>query len=78
MSAEHPFDWLTVNKTRRVDRHPLEGRIWWCTWSEIANALEMAPATREQLWILGMEESKNPGGDRSDVYRLLHEAQIKL
>lgn len=81
MSAEHPFEWMTVNRTKpRVDRHPLEGHVWFCTYTEIANALEAVPATWDQIGRIGAEEEKNPteGGDRSSVYRLLHEAQSRL
>lgn len=58
--------------------HPLEGKMWALFEGQIADQLMWNPPTKHQAMILGLEELRRPDGDRSIVYRLLHEATKHL
>lgn len=80
MSA-HPFEWLSLYSARpQYVGHPLEGKMWALFEGQIADQLMWHPPTKHQAMILALEELRRPGpeGDRSIVYRLLHEATKHL
>ena len=55
---------------RPTSEHPLVGRMFLCTASEIESVLMWEKATPQQLVLLALEELHS-GHDRADVYRIL-------